>query len=112
LGLKWGAERRIAKLAYSDTLTGLPNRARFLDQLSDALETAKERNEKLAYYYLDLDNFKRINDTLGHGVGDQLLCLMAERLRAECRCDDLVGSRSAPRTRSLGWRGLEVTNSW
>lgn len=102
LGLKWSAERRIAKLAYSDTLTGLPNRTRFLDQLSDALETAKERNEKLALLYLDLDNFKRINDTLGHGVGDKLLYLMAERLRTECRCDDLVGSGSTPKNAVAG----------
>jgi diguanylate cyclase (GGDEF)-like protein len=90
LGLKWSAERRTAKLAYFDTLTGLPNRACFQTQLSAALEAAKESNEKLAVLYLDLDNFKRINDTLGHGVGDELLCLMAERLRAECRSHDLV----------------------
>jgi len=90
LGLKWAAERHNAKLAYFDTLTGLPNRARFQDQLAVALEAAKAKNEKLGLLYLDLDNFKRINDTLGHGVGDELLCLMAERLRALCRSNDLI----------------------
>jgi len=85
LGLKWSAERRITRLAYYDTLTGLPNRAHFQEQLSAALETAQQQDTKLAIVYLDLDNFKRINDTLGHGVGDELLKQMAARLTEVCR---------------------------
>lgn len=84
LGLKWSAERRITRLAYYDVLTGLPNRAHFHEQLSVALETAQQQRTKLAVIYLDLDNFKRINDTLGHGVGDELLKLMAQRLTEAC----------------------------
>ena len=81
LGSKWRAERRIVKLAYFDTLTGLPNREQARKRLLGAVEAARDHARMLAVLYLDLDNFKRVNDTLGHAVGDQLLCVVAERLR-------------------------------
>jgi diguanylate cyclase (GGDEF)-like protein len=99
---KWHAERRIARLAYFDALTGLPNRTRFQEQLSSALNIAADKQEQLAVLYLDLDNFKRINDTLGHGVGDQLLRLTAERLRAVCRGEDCVGPPPVAERSSVG----------
>jgi diguanylate cyclase (GGDEF)-like protein len=90
LGQKWTAERRIAKLAYVDGLTGLSNRARFQEMLASAIEGSQQQSSKLGVLYLDLDNFKRINATLGHGVGDELLRVMADRLRGVCRGDDCV----------------------
>jgi diguanylate cyclase len=80
LGSKWRAERRIVKLAYFDALTGLPNREQSRNRLIGAIEVAKQQGRTLAVLYLDLDNFKRVNDTLGHAVGDELLCLVAARL--------------------------------
>jgi len=85
LASKWRAERRIVRLAYFDTLTGLPNREQSRNRLAGALQAAKENGRLLAVLYLDLDNFKRVNDTLGHAVGDQLLCVVAERLRSSLR---------------------------
>jgi diguanylate cyclase len=96
LGSKWRAERRIVRLAYFDTLTGLPNREQSHNRLVGALQAAKEKGGNLAVLYLDLDNFKRVNDTLGHAVGDELLCVVADRLRGSLRygSDSVAGSNS------------------
>jgi diguanylate cyclase (GGDEF)-like protein len=85
LASKWRAERNITRLAYFDSLTGLPNREQVHNRLRSALATAHERGTMLAVMYIDLDNFKRINDTLGHSVGDEVLVTTAERLRAALR---------------------------
>ncbi len=85
LASKWRAERRIVRLAYFDSLSGLPNREQSHNRLVGALQAAREKGGNLAVLYLDLDNFKRVNDTLGHAVGDELLCVVAERLRSSLR---------------------------
>lgn len=85
LASKWHAERRIVRLAYFDTLTGLPNREQSRSRLAGALEVARERGHMLAVLYLDLDNFKRVNDTLGHAAGDELLRAVAARLQEAFR---------------------------
>jgi diguanylate cyclase (GGDEF)-like protein/PAS domain S-box-containing protein len=84
------AEEQIAFQAYHDPLTGLPNRALFNDRLSVALLQAHRTRQPLAVMFLDLDHFKRINDTLGHTVGDRLLQRAAERARALLREGDTV----------------------
>jgi diguanylate cyclase (GGDEF)-like protein len=75
-------ERRITELAYMDRLTGLPNRALFNDRLQQAIAAAMRTNRPLAVMMMDLDRFKYVNDTLGHPIGDMLLCEVAKRLRA------------------------------
>jgi diguanylate cyclase len=85
LASKWRAERRIVRLAYFDTLTGLPNREQIRNRLVGAIASAEERNQSMAVLYLDLDNFKRVNDTLGHAAGDELLCVVAKRLHDTMR---------------------------
>ncbi len=84
------AEERIRQLAFIDSLTRLPNRELFKDRLGTALKLAKRHGRQLALLYMDLDNFKRINDTLGHGVGDLLLQATAERLKLSVRISDSV----------------------
>ena len=84
------AEERIHQLAFIDSLTRLPNRELFKDRLSEALKLAKRYGRQLALLFLDLDNFKRINDTLGHPVGDLLLQATAERLSMSLRTSDTV----------------------
>ena len=76
------AENTIRKQAQYDTLTGLPNRSLFNDQLSRRLDDARRLNETLAVHLLDLNGFKEVNDTLGHATGDQLLQAIAGRLAA------------------------------
>ena len=90
LGSKWRAERRIVKLAYFDPLTGLSNREQCRNRLLAAVEAAQKHHRTLAVLYLDLDNFKRVNDTLGHAVGDELLRVVAARLRDSLRYDHAV----------------------
>jgi len=80
----------IHNLATHDSLTGLPNRASLNDTFEHALARAGRSREQLAVFFLDLDHFKAINDTLGHPVGDQLLREMARRLRSSIRGSDLV----------------------
>jgi diguanylate cyclase (GGDEF)-like protein/PAS domain S-box-containing protein len=80
----------ITFLAQHDALTGLPNRMRLRERLEEALERARRLNQPVAVLSIGLDNFKRVNDSLGHTVGDELLVAMAERLRATTRCNDTV----------------------
>ena len=84
------AEERIRHLAFFDGLTQLPNRELFKDRLSEALKLAKRYSRRVGLLFLDLDNFKRINDTLGHAVGDLLLQATAERLKESLRESDTV----------------------
>jgi diguanylate cyclase (GGDEF)-like protein/PAS domain S-box-containing protein len=82
--------REIAMLARTDSLTGLANRANFLDRLNLEFARANRGGSGFAVHYLDLDHFKDVNDTLGHPVGDRLLCVAAERLKSCVRETDLV----------------------
>lgn len=80
----------LQKLAYNDPLTGLPNRRFLQDSLSKILHNNQRRKRVSAFIYFDLDNFKRINDTIGHDVGDQVLVIAAERLNKLKGISDLV----------------------
>ncbi|MEE8507803.1 MAG: EAL domain-containing protein [Myxococcota bacterium] len=84
------AEERIRYLAYYDGLTGLPNRQMFQERLQHALATAKEKDRPLGLLFLDLDRFKQVNDTLGHSVGDELLCEVSDRVLRCVRFSDYV----------------------
>ncbi len=84
------AEKQIQVMAYYDALTGLPNRTLLQDRMSVALASARRHREKVALLFLDLDQFKSINDSLGHSVGDLLLKEVAERLKKWSREQDTV----------------------
>lgn len=84
------AEQKNHRLAYFDSLTGLHNRAAFSDRLTQAVAVAHRYKRILALLFIDLDDFKRVNDTLGHVVGDQLLREVATRLRKSVRESDTV----------------------
>jgi len=84
------AEQKISHLAHHDYLTDLPNRALFVDRLEHSISLAKRSDYKEAVLFLDLDGFKKINDTLGHGAGDLLLQEVALRLKKVIRSSDTV----------------------
>ncbi|WP_137224403.1 EAL domain-containing protein [Shewanella sp. MEBiC00475] len=84
------SEQEIAYYAFYDTLTDLPNRRKFLMQLDSAIALAKRQSTKLSLLFIDLDHFKRINDTLGHQAGDQLLCEAAQRIKDSVRISDQI----------------------
>jgi two-component system CheB/CheR fusion protein len=84
------SQRKVEYLATHDTLTGLPNRALFHDHLRHALAQARRKKLRVALLFIDLDNFKTINDTLGHDVGDELLKLAATRMKEVVRDVDTV----------------------
>jgi diguanylate cyclase (GGDEF)-like protein len=88
LGRRSQAEDRIRQLAYFDDVTGLPNRALFRERLTLALGLARRNMQHLALLFLDLDDFKRINDTLGHSIGDLLLVEVSKRLILSLRASD------------------------
>ena len=84
------AEARISHLARYDALTALPNRLNFRDEIGRLLAVAHHADRLSALLFVDLDQFKQVNDTLGHPCGDQLLCAVAERLRDMLRPEDFV----------------------
>lgn len=88
-------QERLQYLANFDSLTGLPNRALFRDRLAQAMARARRSGMPMVLMFLDLDNFKVINDSLGHEVGDQLLRRVAETLESCLRETDSVGRHSA-----------------
>jgi diguanylate cyclase (GGDEF)-like protein len=84
------AEARISHLARFDELTDLPNRVNFRDEIERLLSAPREPDQLAALLFVDLDQFKQVNDTLGHPCGDQLLCAVASRLRDMLRPEDFV----------------------
>ena len=83
-------QRKISRLARRDVLTGLPNRFHLQRLLPRLLSRAARDRSHLALLYIDLDHFKNVNDSLGHGMGDRLLKSIAERLRTSVAANDLV----------------------
>ncbi len=90
------AEGRIFRLAYFDTLTGLPNRIAFSERLDREIQRARHQGSNLAILFLDLDGFKNVNDTLGHSAGDILLQWVADRLGHSRRPADVVARMELP----------------
>jgi diguanylate cyclase (GGDEF)-like protein/PAS domain S-box-containing protein len=88
------AQRTIERMAFYDSLTDLPNRALFNERLTTALAQARRREELVAVVFVDLDDFKTINDTVGHVVGDGVLVAVANRLRALLRDEDTIARQS------------------
>jgi diguanylate cyclase (GGDEF)-like protein len=116
-------EREIRHLAYHDVLTNLPNRMLFHERIEEALTRAQERNTTAAIMCLDLDNFKYVNDTLGHSAGDDLLKCVSSRLRSCLRDTDTIARlggdefgivitdlTDAEYATSLAWRLSDAVN--
>ena len=87
------AEERIRFLALHDVLTGLPNRAQLDDHLNQLVAEAHRRNNQFSVFFIDLDQLKRVNDSLGHSFGDVLLASVAERLLDFCKSNNLEGDK-------------------
>jgi len=87
-------QMRIHELAYTDVLTGLSNRTNFYQHLEELINNSYRHNHRFALLYIDLDDFKSVNDNFGHGVGDSLLKTVAERLKNTCRDIDFVARLS------------------
>ena len=85
-----GLEEQLEHLAYHDSLTGLPNRALFREHVELALARAQRTACSAAVLFVDLDDFKLVNDSFGHQIGDQLLCTVADRLRDAARASDVI----------------------
>ena len=92
---------QVRYVAYHDSLTGLPNRLMFKDYLGRATAEARRNLQELSILFIDLDNFKRINDTLGHQAGDKLLEAFAERLTACVRESDVISHEEHDTTSSV-----------
>ena len=102
-------EEQIRRLAYCDSLTGIPNRQAFLETLESELSRSRKANKKFAVLFMDLDAFKRINDTLGHNVGDHLLKVVSDRLRETIRPSDMVSRHEHAGTNLARLGGDEFT---
>ncbi len=87
-------EEALQYQAHHDALTGLPNRVLFMDRLKQGIQKAKRHKEGLAVFFIDLDKFKHINDSLGHGVGDKVLKIIAKRLQDILRKEDTLARLS------------------
>ncbi|TXT25989.1 MAG: diguanylate cyclase/phosphodiesterase [Rhodocyclaceae bacterium] len=84
------AQSKLNYLAYHDPLTGLSNRRSFIERLEESLRESARHGERLAVLFIDLDQFKQVNDSLGHGVGDELLVSVAARLSEHVRLIDML----------------------
>lgn len=80
----------LGKLAMTDHLTGLPNRAQFERTLNSEMSHARRQQESFTVFYMDLNDFKYVNDTFGHAAGDEVLCEVARRLEDQIRAEDLL----------------------
>ncbi|MBF0422732.1 MAG: GGDEF domain-containing protein [Magnetococcales bacterium] len=85
------AEEKIARMARTDTLTQLPNRAAFMERLQQEIIRAKRQNEQFAVLFIDLDGFKKVNDNHGHQIGDELLRQVSKRISECLRESDVIG---------------------
>jgi diguanylate cyclase (GGDEF)-like protein len=102
------AEQELLHAAHHDPLTGVLNRGVFVAQLEHAIERCRRARSRLAVCFIDLDRFKAVNDTLGHGAGDQLLCQAAARLRETLRQADLVARHGGDEFVVLAEDGAEA----
>lgn len=104
------AEQQLSYQAYHDTLTGLANRNRLEQSLASAIDSALRFQQNFAVFFLDLDHFKNINDSLGHDAGDQLLQVVAKRLKNNTRATDVVSRLGGDEFVLIlaGLRGLEA----